>query len=410
MTPEEAISTWTPLAAPDNEWYFLCHAPELELTVAVAFNAGPQAVMTSHDGLNWTLQTTPTGQHYACVCWSPALRLFVAVGGGIMTSPDGGQWTARSIPPETNLSSVVWADLLGLFVAVASSGTGKRVLTSADGVNWVSRPTPADNYWEALAWSPELCLLVAVATSGAGNRIMTSPDGLNWTLQNSPADNNWQAICWAKEIGQFIAVSRNGTERAMTSPDGKTWTLQQTPGANSWEGIAWSSALRLAVAVASTSTQPGERLMTSTDGIHWAARVVPAHQWIGIVWADTLNRFVACNYTTGQPEHVMVSGVYSQPIPAPVLVAPQDLRVIGNRQLVTLTWSDGSTAEDRWEVQAQTKAKGPWTVWATLATLAADRRQFAFVPANVQFYKFRVRPCADAACSGWSNEVQLKLR
>lgn len=98
-----------------------------------------------------------------------------------------------------------------------------------------------------------------------------------------------------------------------------------------------------------------------------------------------------------------------EPPPAPVLVAPTDLTATGNRQAVTLRWSDASTGEDRWEIQSQSKAKGPWTAWTTLAVLPPDSRQFAFIP-SASAYKFRVKACIDSVCSGFSNEVQFKLK
>jgi hypothetical protein len=45
-----------------------------------------------------------------------------------MTSPDGINWTIRTSPADINWNSVTYGN--GLFVAVASTGTGNRVMTS----------------------------------------------------------------------------------------------------------------------------------------------------------------------------------------------------------------------------------------------------------------------------------------
>jgi hypothetical protein len=59
--------------------------------------------------------------------------LFVAVASSgadprVMTSPDGITWTIRTPAADNNWRSVTYGN--GLFVAVASSGTGNRVMTS----------------------------------------------------------------------------------------------------------------------------------------------------------------------------------------------------------------------------------------------------------------------------------------
>ncbi|MCW3119951.1 MAG: C-terminal target protein, partial [Chitinophagaceae bacterium] len=71
--------------------------------------------------------------------------LFVAVassgtGNRVMTSPDGIVWTIRSSAADNTWTSVTYAN--GLFVAVANSGTGNRAMTSGSfvllPVNWLS--------------------------------------------------------------------------------------------------------------------------------------------------------------------------------------------------------------------------------------------------------------------------------
>jgi hypothetical protein len=51
-------------------------------------------------------------------------------GNRVMTSPDGINWSIRSSPADNGWISVTWAKELGLLVAVAFSGTGNRVMTS----------------------------------------------------------------------------------------------------------------------------------------------------------------------------------------------------------------------------------------------------------------------------------------
>ena len=84
------------------------------------------------------------------------------------------RWFTRASAANNEWLSVCWSPELRLFVAVAASGTGNRVMTSPDGITWTIRTSAADNFWLSVCWSPELGLFVAVANSGTGNRVMTS--------------------------------------------------------------------------------------------------------------------------------------------------------------------------------------------------------------------------------------------
>jgi hypothetical protein len=69
--------------------------------------------------------------------------LFVAVGlgGAILTSPDGVSWTLRRPRDEQRLHGVTYGN--GLFVAVGGGGT---ILTSPDGVSWTPRASGTGNW------------------------------------------------------------------------------------------------------------------------------------------------------------------------------------------------------------------------------------------------------------------------
>ena len=129
-----------------------------------------------------------------------------------MTSPDGINWTIGTTPADNGWFSVIYGN--GLFVAVANSGTGNRVMTSPDGINWTLRTSAADNAWRGVTYGNGL--FVAVAGTGPGNRVMTSPDGINWTIRTSAANVAWRGVTYGN--GLFVAVADSGTgNRVMTS-------------------------------------------------------------------------------------------------------------------------------------------------------------------------------------------------
>ena len=300
------------VSAEDNNWNAIAWSPELGLFAAVSASGTNDRVMTSPDGINWTIRVTPADNNWQSVAWSPELGLFAAVSDSgtddrVMTSPDGITWTIRVSAADYLWRAIAWSPELGLFAAVAESGTDDRVMTSPDGIAWTLRVTPVDNTWNGVAWSPELGLFAAVSTNGTDDRVMTSPDGITWTIRVSPADNNWQAITWSPELGLFAAVANSGVNnRVMTSPDGINWTIRVTPADNYWQSITWSPELGLFAVVAWSGTN--DRVMTSPDGINWTIRVTPVdNSWYGIAWSPELGLFAAVAIT-GTDDRVMTSG------------------------------------------------------------------------------------------------------
>ena len=104
-------------------------------------------------------------------------------GDRVMTSPDGITWTLRSAATAATWRGVTWSADLGLFCAVAQDG---NVMTSPDGLTWALQTAQSASLF-SVAWSPELGLFAAVDNNaGAGtNRIFTSPDGVTWTKRYS---------------------------------------------------------------------------------------------------------------------------------------------------------------------------------------------------------------------------------
>jgi hypothetical protein len=311
----QAVSTWnTRTSAVNNNWNSVCWSPQLRIFVAVSNTGSGNRVMTSPDGITWTIRTSATDNNWTSVCWSPQLEIFVAVatsgtGNRVMTSPDGITWTSRTSAADNSWLAVCWSAELGIFVAVATTGSGNRVMTSPDGINWTIRTSAADNNWLSVCWAAELGIFVAVATTGSGNRVMTSPDGINWTTRTTNS-NNWSSVCWAPELGLFVAVSTSGTaNRVMTSPDGINWTTRTTDN-NSWRTVCWAPELGLFVVVANSITGG---VMSSPDGINWTLRTTAApNNWNSVCWAPELGIF-AVVALSGAGNRVMTSNLPGRP-------------------------------------------------------------------------------------------------
>lgn len=169
--------TWTAgTGLSTKTWVGVCWSESQGLFVAVGYNG---AVATSTTGITWYMRTAPDA-NWTRVTWSAERSLFVAVAqtevtNNIMTSPNGINWTLRESGLAQMLYSVTYAN--GLFVvAVSSDGStiSARILTSPDGVVWTPRGAQSASRFRDVVWSPALSKFVAVASSGTGNRVMTS--------------------------------------------------------------------------------------------------------------------------------------------------------------------------------------------------------------------------------------------
>jgi hypothetical protein len=254
-------------------WTGVCWAPELRLFVAVSRSGGDRQAMTSPDGEIWTLQTTPTsGQTWNSVEWAAPLGLLVAVSrqGKVMTSRDGVTWTLHDVADEPQLVSVVWVDTFGLLVAIAArtlTENGTSIWTSRDGMTWKKQwSTVAANTGYGLAWSPELGMLAGTFTTG--NRALTST--LAWRVPTaanvfaSPANSidetgTWRIMQVLKPGSyagtgnpnvrgvHFLKVGNAGNITTLTNGiEGQVVTLQFTGTAAGTTLVHDASAMRLA--------------------------------------------------------------------------------------------------------------------------------------------------------------------
>ena len=306
-----AVQTWTGRSVEGvNYWRGVCWSPELRLFVAVA-NGDNNRVMTSNNGINWSVIVRIEDNAWFGVCWSPQLRLFVAIAysgtNRVMTSPNGIVWTLQTVPEANQWFGICWSPELGLYVAVAGDGIN-RVMTSSNGTNWIQRTAAENNYWLSVCWSPQLRLFVAVAGSGT-NRVMISSNGINWTSALAAQNNQWYSVCWSPQLGIFVAVALDGVNRVMTSSNGINWTARLAGEANNWYSVCWCAEIMQFVAVAYTGTN---RVMTSSNGIDWKPQLAAAvSNWLSVCWSPELGIAVAVADAGGI--RVMTSSLKGRP-------------------------------------------------------------------------------------------------
>jgi hypothetical protein len=305
-----AVSSWIGRTAPAADWTAVCWSPQLRLFVAVGRGT---KIMTSPNGINWTLQTAPYSGNLYGVCWSPELTLFVAVSedgpNRVMTSSNAITWLSLeqgSTYSNVRWRSVCWSPQLRIFVAVSETGPF-MIMTSNDGSNWTFRGGQNIFFgFHSICWSPELCLFVAVGNFG---QIVTSNNGIDWNIIS--ITNAWKSVCWSPQLGIFVALSANGSNsRVIYSSNGLNW-FQANVRVDYYNfgTICWSPELRIFIAVANYSAD--STAITSNDGINWTSIPTTLLYAQSICWSPELGIFTIIG--NNGTNYIMTSSLKGRP-------------------------------------------------------------------------------------------------
>ena len=339
---------WSPHdTMPPRMWLGVAWSPTLRLFAAVARSAGEDNIMTSTDGVSWTVQTSaPAGVLFRAITWAGGdLNLFVAVGDGgpsrALISPDGVLWHPTTMSSTLSMYDVMWAEELGILMAVGLQLNS--ALISVNGVDWVPTTlgatsmrtvqwlpshsrivvtwfntgdsthglwysddggttweTPATpiptNAWYSTTWSPERSLFVAGGVLPQFDPLASSADGVLWDAHPLPpgcSDCDVRHVAWVPDVEFFLVLSMIGSgERFRYSYDGQTWSdMGVVPAlpANAWRSSAWSVELGRLVIVASAGDS--FRVVTATvacpPGMEWLSPgCVPASCVSDRDWLD----------------------------------------------------------------------------------------------------------------------------
>ena len=300
MTSTNGINWTLRLGTEYNNWTSVCWAPAINQFIAVA-NSGNNRVMTSVDGINWKTQLCHNND-WIRVVWSDDFNVAVAICNNyatskIMYSTNGSNWIPINTNINKKITSIAWSSDLKQFCLLTDNTNPYRYLQ-----NWELSPAPIGsitagtvnnitNFCRYVEWIPQLNLFIVVGGSG---KILTSPDGINWTARTSPNANlTINSITYSPTLNLLVAVG-NGTSSpyVLTSTDGISWVSRNGSAANNWISVTWGNGLF--VAISQLPTNASNAIMTSPDGINWTSRsAVTNGEWWKVRWVPFLNRFIA---------------------------------------------------------------------------------------------------------------------
>jgi hypothetical protein len=196
-----------------SQWRSVTYGNGLFVAVSAKDLAGSYptyGVMTSPDGKNWTGRATSgaLAKSWQNITYGGGKFVAVAtdvVTNNIMTSSDGISWSIQSAPSAHSWYGVTYGN--GTYVAVAHDSSTNDVVTSPDGTTWTARAGASTALWESVAYGNGE--FVAVADNGsASNDIMISTNGISWATMTSPSVSgtgyNWHSVTIGG--GLFVAV------------------------------------------------------------------------------------------------------------------------------------------------------------------------------------------------------------
>ncbi len=144
---QEMFKTWTygtVSGVTDTDVYHLAWGEEVGVVCAVGGTETESWFLSSADGETWASYDLLTESRvWRRVCWGyntdTSSGVFCAItDDAIVTSSDGTNWTIQPVPVPSTLVDIAWSPTLNLFCIVTSTqvGTLSSILYSSDGVTW----------------------------------------------------------------------------------------------------------------------------------------------------------------------------------------------------------------------------------------------------------------------------------
>jgi hypothetical protein len=202
--------------------------------------------------MNWTIGTyvIPIA-NWKKIIWIPELEKFCAITDGttglyqVITSTDGLNWTIATSGISSGKSwwDIEWAPEISK-ICVTSKNT--YVMTSSNGLSWTSSNILTSYWIKIITWSPELKLFCAIFYNFNDIYYIsgTSIDGLTWTYGSQITNETVVSIAWCSAFNKFVLITTNSS--IYTSINGIVWNkINQTFSySDSWN-CKWINELKI---------------------------------------------------------------------------------------------------------------------------------------------------------------------
>jgi uncharacterized cupredoxin-like copper-binding protein len=224
--------------------------------------------------------------------WSAATNVYS------MSNNHSNSWTQYSMPWTGAGGNVVWTGTNFIWAAGlnGSNGTTTFCYTSTDGINWTQRTGLSGGYGCAVSTNGVVSIIgYASSTANAIHATLnrSTNHGVTWSQVSTGVSASWanKAAFVDGKIIMLPAPHWTGftTNVGLVSYDnGATWSTFSIPVAGGWGEVVYGNGVYLTLYTASNSST----YMTSTNGINWTQRSLPAFVAVGgYLWDG--NQFVA---------------------------------------------------------------------------------------------------------------------
>lgn len=380
---------WTSISLPvTGTWISMAYGNGIFL----AIDSGSNNLITSPDGVNWTVGQTPLTIGQAVAFGNGHFAIVQANYALMCTTADGVNFTTGNLPSAASWGYIAYAGVSGVWMVIAPNSTSSA--TSTNGLTWTALAMTTSDSWAGLASNGTGFVTITYDASGVVN---SSANGTSWVAEAWDADY-YQAIGYGNGVYMGVAsnsgdveTSANGTSFTYATPlpglnacavcyhtASASWVVAQSASAILYlspdNGNTWSSAsfaIPYSCGAYGNGTyvalcSAGSTSYVSATGFTWRAVPLPLSgvNWFSVTWG--YDKFVALP-ATGNQAMYSYNGVQWYPITLPVSLTAGAKCVFGNGQ---------------WLAVGATVAQGMYSVdgvrWVAVAATVTDPGSITF--------------------------------
>lgn len=270
----------------------------------------------SNDGISWNTATTPNSRGYTVGAFSEDLGLYVlgtdtAATDNIISSTNGVTWTLRSKPNANSIGAIEWCPAFGRFIAVGNT----NVYTSTNGTTWIVAFTHSGTGTHALkatyAETPSGNFFVGSISKSstlslAYTELIYTSNGTQFAtysfLQNGITHRVATDVIYNKGLNRFISTSRQepGGQIVTSTSITQSWVTYSEPtfggGARLQSGDNETDTF--VITNGQGSTTAGLKYSTTGLGGSWASASMPAGNKYSfdVIYCKEINTWITSNY------------------------------------------------------------------------------------------------------------------